>query len=35
MPIAEVQELLAHELCAVVGDYNIGHPKSMDYVGEE
>ena len=35
MPIADVQELLACELCAVVGDDDIGHPESMDYVDEE
>jgi len=35
MPITDVQELLACELCAVVGDDDIGHPESMDYVDEE
>ena len=35
MPITEVQELLASELCAVVGDDDVGYPKSVDYVSEE
>jgi hypothetical protein len=35
MLIAEVQELFAGELSAVVGDDDVGNPKSMDYVGEE
>jgi len=35
MPIIEVHELFARELCAIVGDANIGYPKSVDYVGEE
>ena len=35
MPIAEVQELFAGELSAVVGDDDIGDPKPMDNVGEE
>jgi len=35
MPIIEVQELFASELGAVVGDDDVGYPKSMDYVGEE
>ena len=35
MPIAKVQELLAYELCAVVSADDIGHPKSVDFVGEE
>ena len=35
MPIAEVQELFAGELGAVVGDDDIGDPKPMDDVGEE
>ena len=35
MPIAEVLELFAGELGAVVGDDDIGDPKPMDNVGEE
>ena len=35
MPITKVQELFAHELCAIVGDDDVGYPKSMDYVDEE
>ena len=35
MLIAEVQELFAGELGAVVGDDDIGDPKPMDDVGEE
>jgi len=35
MPVAEVQELFAGELCAIVGDDDIGYPEPMDYVGEE
>ena len=35
MLIAEVQELLAHELSAVVGDDDVGDPKPVDDVGEE
>jgi len=35
MPIIEVQELFASELCAIVGDDDVGYPKSVDYVGEE
>ena len=33
--VAEVQELLACELCAVVGDDGISNPKAMSDVGEE
>ena len=35
MPITEVQELFASELCAIVGDDDVGYPKPVDYVGEE
>jgi hypothetical protein len=35
MLIAEIQELSASELGAVVGDDDIGDPKPMDDVGEE
>jgi hypothetical protein len=35
MPITEVQELFANELCSIVGDDDVGYPKSVDYVGEE
>jgi len=34
-PITEVQELFASELCAIIGDDDIGYPKPVDYVGEE
>jgi hypothetical protein len=33
--LAEVQELLASELGAVVGDDGVRDPKAMDDVGEE
>jgi hypothetical protein len=35
MLIAEIQELSTGELGAIVGDDDIGDPKSMDDVGEE
>ena len=35
MPIREVQELFAGELCAIVGDDDVGYPEPVDYVGEE
>jgi len=35
MPVAEVQELFAGELGAVVGDDDVGYPKPVDDVGEE
>jgi hypothetical protein len=35
MPVAEVQEPFAGELCAVVGDDDVGDPKPVDDVGEE
>ena len=35
MLIAEVQELFARELSAVVGDDDVGDPESVDDVGEE
>jgi len=35
MSITEVQELFASELRAIVGDDDVGYPKSVDYVGEE
>jgi hypothetical protein len=35
MPITEVQELFASELCAIVGDDDIGYPKPVNYVGEK
>ena len=35
MPIAEVQELFAGELSAVVGDDDVGNPEPVDDVGEE
>jgi hypothetical protein len=34
MPITEVKELFASELCAVVDDDDVVYPKSVDYVGE-
>jgi hypothetical protein len=33
--LAEVQELFASELCAVVGDDGVRDPETMDDVGEE
>jgi hypothetical protein len=33
--LAEVQELLPSELCAIVGDDGVRDPKVMDDVGEE
>jgi hypothetical protein len=33
--LAEVQELLASELGAIVGDDEVRDPKAMDDVGEE
>jgi len=35
MPITEVQELFYSELCAIVGDDDVGYPKPVDYVDEE
>jgi hypothetical protein len=35
MPVAEVQELFAGELRAVVGDNDVGYPEPVDNVGEE
>jgi len=35
MPVAEVQELFASELRAIVGDGDVGYPEPVDYVGEE
>ena len=35
MLVAEVQELFAGELRAVVGDNDVGYPEPVDYVGEE
>jgi hypothetical protein len=35
MPVTEVQELFACELRAIIGDDDVGHHESMDYVGEE
>jgi len=35
MLVIEVQEVLGGELCAIVGDDDIGNPKPKDYVGEE
>jgi len=35
MLIAKVQELFAGELCAVVGDNDVGYPEPVDNVGEE
>jgi len=35
MPVAEVQELFAGELSAVVGDDDVGDPKPVDDVREE
>jgi len=35
MLIVEVQELLARELSAVVGDDDVGDPKPVNDVGEE
>ena len=34
-PIAEVQELFASELSAVVGDDDVGNPKPVDDVSEK
>jgi hypothetical protein len=33
--LAEVQELLPSELCAIVGDDGVWDPKAMNDVGEE
>ena len=35
IPVTEVQELFASELCAIVNDDDVGYPKPVDYVGEE
>ena len=35
MPITEIQELFASELCPIVGDDDVGYPKPVDYIGEE
>ena len=35
MPITEIQELFASELCAIVGDDDVGYPKPVDYIGEK
>jgi hypothetical protein len=35
MLVIEVQELFVGELCAVIGDDDVGYPKSVDYVSEE
>jgi len=35
MPVTEVQEVFASELCAVVSDDDVGYPELVDYVGEE
>ena len=35
MPVTEVQELFAGEMCAIVGDDDVGYPELVDYVGEE
>jgi len=35
MLIAEVQELFASELSAIVGDDDVGNPKPVNDVGEE
>jgi len=35
MPIIEIQELFASELCVIVGDDDVGYIKSVDYVSEE
>jgi len=35
VPVIEVQELFAGELCAIVGDDDVGYPKPVDYVSAE
>ena len=35
MSVTEVQELFAGELCAIIGDDDVGYPEPVDYVGEE
>ena len=35
MLVTEVEELFAGELCAIVGDDDVGYPEPVDYVGEE
>ena len=35
MLIVEVQELFASELCAIVGDDDVGYPELVDYVSEK
>jgi len=35
MPVTEVQGLFAGELCAIVGNDDVGNPKPVDYDGEE
>jgi len=35
MLVIEVQELFASELHAVVGEDDVGYPKSVDYDGED
>jgi hypothetical protein len=35
MPVIEIQELFASELCAIVGDDDVGYPNPVDYVSEE
>ena len=35
VPITEVQKLFASELCAIVGDDDVGYPEPADDVGEE
>ena len=35
MPVTEVQELFAGELCAIVSDDDVGYPEQVDYIGEE
>ena len=35
VPVAELQEFLSVELCAVVSDYGVGYSKWMDDISEE
>jgi len=35
MSVAEVQELFAGELRAIVGDNDVGYSESVEYVSEE
>jgi len=35
VPVAELQELSPGEQCAIIGDYGVWHPKSVDDIREE